>query len=204
MVHSRIKLMFLGLWLATGAQAAPQLAPNQPITVDAASGDYQYEKDHLNIHHVKITQGTLSVSADESTGSALQFDDSHWRFTGHVQFTSAEGSLDSDLAEVVFLKNQLTSIEATGTPAHFQGTHANKAVQGHANRITYNPKLGTVALEGDASLNDGDNEIRGALLNYNFNEKHLSAGPSDQKDQHITITITPKSRPSNDNGEAHP
>jgi lipopolysaccharide transport protein LptA len=183
------------------ALAVPQLDAHQPITVDAASGDYEYAKDHLSIRHVHIAQGQLAVSADDSAGSALQFEDSHWQFTGHVVFTSPDGTLASDSATVVFLHNQLVSITAQGAPAVFTGAHAGKNVRGHAERILYEPVNGTVKLTGDASLNDGDNEIKGQLLSYNFNERHLSAGPNEQKDQRITITITPKSKPAT---EPHP
>jgi len=201
MGYSRTNALIVGLLVAYGADAAPQLDAAKPITVDAASGDYEYAKDHLTIHHVRITQGALSVSADDSTGSALQFEDSHWHFTGHVVFKSAEGTLESDSADVAFLKNQLISIVAQGSPAQFQGSHANKIAHGHATKITYTPQRGSVELSGEATLNDGENEIKGALLNYNFNERHLSAGPSDQKDQHITITITPKPHPPSDKTE---
>lgn len=204
--------------LPIGAKAeAPQLDSKQPITVDALAGDYEYARDHLHIKHVHITQGPLSVSADDAVGSALQFDDSHWQFTGHVLFKSAEGSLDSERATVIFLHNQLVSIDAEGSPSHFNGTHAGKSVHGAAEHIIYEPQNGTVKLRGDATLNDGDNEIKGELLSYNFNERHLQAGPLDTKpsdtkvtepkNSRITITITPKANtgnPINPSGPSEP
>src|SRR3974377_2344566 len=82
-----------------------QLSDTQPIQLEARSTDFDYKKNTLVFHSVRISQGTLAIAADEGTATGLDFKDSRWRFTGNVQVTVPDGTLVSDEARVAFAAN---------------------------------------------------------------------------------------------------
>jgi lipopolysaccharide transport protein LptA len=189
----------LGIRLAGAAPAAQQL----PITVDAQSSLVDYAKNEVVLRKVKISQGGMSIAADEAqaTGqsTSLNFDDSVWVFRGNVKIVTEQGLLDSDQADATFSKGLLEKAVIVGKPAEFEQRNPKNAkpVRGHAERIVYDVAKGTVTLTKDAWLNNGADEIHGEQFTYNMLEKKVFADPSEQNSQRVHITITqPPPQPS--------
>ncbi len=186
--------MVIAAWLfASSAGAAiPQLDANLPIQLDARSSDVDYKNNTLLFRTVRISQGPLSVEADEATATGLDFNDSHWLFKGHVKITTKDGFLKADEARITFLLNLLSAADASGTPANFEQRSADSLTTGRARQIEYRPSAATIKLIKEASLSDGRNDISGNTLLYNLRDQRVIANPEDQSNEQVRITIAPK------------
>ncbi|MGA2707452.1 MAG: lipopolysaccharide transport periplasmic protein LptA [Steroidobacteraceae bacterium] len=192
--------LILLLCLSAGAERAlgsTDPARQLPILLDAQSSEVDYLKNELLFHKVKISQGGMSVSADQAQANGqstdLNFEDSHWVFRGNVKIAMDQGQLESDEADVTFVKNLLAKAVVTGKPAAFvqHDPKNGKPVQGHAEVIEYDVDKATIMLSKDAWISNGPDEIRGETLKYNLLEKKMFANPSEQNSQRVHITITP-------------
>jgi lipopolysaccharide transport protein LptA len=184
--------------------AAPALpasgAPpgEQPITLDAASTDFDYKTNMVEFREVVISQGATRVQADHAHATGLNFANSRWTFEGKVRIDAEQhGSLRSDLAVVEFRGNHIVRATITGKPAQFEQKRAEseQLAQGHAGEIIYDVSDGTVRLSEDAWLTDGQNEISGPLLVYSIREQRVQAATSPGTDQRIHITIAAHGAP---------
>ncbi|MFI4891628.1 MAG: lipopolysaccharide transport periplasmic protein LptA [Steroidobacterales bacterium] len=175
---------------APGAAFTPT---QEPIQLDAQSSELDYGNNQLLFRKVKISQGAMSVAADQARATGLDFENSHWVFQGNVRIVMEQGQLSSDEADVTFEKKLLSKALITGKQAQFEQHNAasGKPVQGRADTIDYNISKGIVRLSGGAWLSDGQNEIRGESLKYNVAERKMIAESAEQNSQRVHITITP-------------
>jgi lipopolysaccharide transport protein LptA len=169
----------------------------QAISLDAQSSELDYKNNNLIFHKVRITQGNMSVAADQAQATGLDFENSHWVFRGNVRITMDQGQLSSDEAEITFSKKLLSKAIVHGNPAAFEQRIAKtgKLAQGRAELIDYDVAKGVVHLSQNAWLSDGQNEIRGESLKYNVLAQNIVAEASEQGSQRVHIIITPP--PSN-------
>jgi lipopolysaccharide transport protein LptA len=182
-----------------GALAQKLADRDAPISLDAASSDFDYRNNVLVFRKVRITQGEITVAADEATATGLNFENSRWQFAGQVHIEMPNGSLDSNTATVRFADNQIANARIVGKPATFEQRQAatGQLAQGRAGTIEYDVGQGTVRLSGAAWLSDGKSEIRGETLVYNIAQERVLANPGGEDDSGVSITINPRSR---DNG----
>jgi lipopolysaccharide transport protein LptA len=165
----------------------------QAISLDAQSSELDYKNNNLIFHKVRITQGNMSVAADQAQATGLDFENSHWVFRGNVKITMDQGQLNSDEAEITFSKKLLSKAIVHGNPAAFEQRIAKtgKLAQGRAELIDYDVAKGVVHLSKSAWLSDGQNEIRGESLKYNVLAQNIVAEASEQGSQRVHIIITP-------------
>src|ERR1700731_1115860 len=169
----------------------------QAISLDAQSSELDYKNNNLLFHKVRITQGNLSVAADQAQATGLDFENSRWVFRGNVKITMDQGQLTSDEAEITFAKKLLSKAVVKGSPAAFEQRIAKtgKLAQGRAENIDYDVTKGVVHLSKNAWLSDGQNEIRGESLKYNVLAQNIVAESSEQGSQRVHIIITPPANP---------
>lgn len=182
------------LALAWPPQAGAAAPAREPIQLDAQSSELDYGTNQLLFKKVKITQGVMSITADQAHATGLDFENSHWVFTGDVKIIMEQGQMTSDEADATFDKKLLAKVLITGKPAAFEqgNTAAGKSpVHGHADSIDYNVAKGIVRLAGNAWLSDGQTEIRHELLTYSVQDRKMVADASEQSSQRVHITITP-------------
>jgi lipopolysaccharide transport protein LptA len=186
-------LLLLGSLCAGAAAAAPYDA-QAPINLEAASSDFDYRNNTLLFRRVKITQGTLTVEAQEASATGLEFVNSQWTLKGQVRITVSDGKLTSDSATVSFKDNQIVHAQVRGGPATFEQRleKSNQLAQGRAESIEYDVRNGTVQLAGQAWLSDGRNEIRGSKLIYDIGRQRVAANPGETEPGGVRITINPK------------
>ena len=179
--------------LAARAAAAPVDA-QAPINLEAASSDFDYRNNTLLFKRVKITQGPLTVEAQEASATGLEFVNSQWTLKGQVKITVPDGKLASDTATVSFKDNQIVRAQIRGAPAVFEQRleKSGQLAQGRAGSIEYDVRNGTVQLAGDAWLSDGQNEIRGEKLVYDIGRQRVAANPGGTEPGGVRITINPK------------
>ncbi len=185
--------LLLGALLASAAAAAPH-DTKAPINLEAASSDFDYRNNALLFRRVKITQGDLTVEAQEASATGLEFENAQWSLKGDVRITVPDGKLASDTATVGFKDNQIVSAQINGTPATFEQRIAerNQLARGRAESIEYDVRNGTVKLAGQAWLSDGQNEIRGSTLVYDIGRQRVAANPGQTEPGGVRITIIPK------------
>lgn len=185
---------------ASPVAAAPQVAiglppgnSEMPISLEAASSDFDYKNNALSFRRVRITQGGLEVSAQQASATGLEFDNSEWRLQGEVRITVPGGNLAANEARVHFRNNAIARATIKGTPAEFeQRLRGNDQVaHGRAASIEYNVQAGTVHFTGDAWLSDGRNEIRGDTLVYDVGRERVQANPNENDPGGVRITINP-------------
>jgi lipopolysaccharide transport protein LptA len=176
-------------------QAAGPRRSDLPISLQAASSDFDYRNNTLRFRQVQITQGNVSVEADEANATGLNFENSSWTFHGNVRIEVEGGSLSSDEANVTFVNNQIERATINGSPASFEHKLDNSAelARGSAATIQYEFATGTVRLTEDAFLTDGRNDIRGQSLVYSIAEQRVLAGADEQGNERVRITINPRS-----------
>jgi lipopolysaccharide transport protein LptA len=179
--------------VTTAAAAAP-IDSRAPINLEAASSDFDYRNNTLLFRRVKITQGPLTVEAQEASATGLEFVNSQWTLKGQVRITLSDGKLASDTATVSFKDNQIVRAQVLGTPAVFEQRleKSGQLAQGRAGSIEYDVRNGTVQLAGDAWLSDGQNEIRGTTLVYDIGRQRVAANPGATEPGGVRITINPK------------
>jgi len=196
MVKSRIELLAVAL-LATGPLLAAALGVgggNATLHWDAAQLDYQ--RGLVVLRDVQITQDGTTIQADLAEASGLEFDDSDWKFSGHVRLHTAQGNLTADDATVKFLDSRVQTATVRGGPAEFAGEvgAGRTPARGHAQQIDYDIASGDVRLSGEAWLSDGRSEINGARIVYNLAAQRVQAeGPSGGG--RVSGTIRPRTAP---------
>jgi lipopolysaccharide export system protein LptA len=165
----------------------------QAILIEAQSSEMDFKNNNLIYRKVRITQGTMSVAADQAQGSGLDFDNSHWVFRGNVKIAMQQGQLSSDEADITFTNKLLSKAVVNGKPAAFEQRLAKtgKLAKGHADSIDYDVIKGVVHFSKNAWLSDGQNEIRGESLKYNVLAQSVIAEASEQSSQRVHIIITP-------------
>ena len=192
--HKSLLAASLVLLLARSAgSAAAKAPPRLPISLDAQSSEIDYRNNDLVFRKVKITQGTMSISADLAHANGLDFENSHWVFKGNVKILVNQGSLWSDDADILFANKLLARASVSGNPARFTQVDpkSHRRVEGHARLIDYDVRKGVIKLAQDAWLTDGQNEISGETLKYDIAARSVVAQAADQSSHRVHITITP-------------
>src|SRR5271170_5709364 len=99
--------LVLALQGMQGAAAAPAPKPAETISLDAQSSELDLRNNNVIFRKVRISQGTMSVSADQGQAtrqaSGLNFDNSLWVFRGNVKITMDQGKLTADDAQINFI-----------------------------------------------------------------------------------------------------
>jgi len=197
MAVSTLKAVALFALVLPALPAIAAHVEQQAISLDAQSSELDYKNNNLLFRKVRITQGNMSVAADQAQATGLDFENSHWVFRGNVKITMDQGLLTSDEAEITFAKKLLSKAVVNGKPAAFEQRIAKtgKLAQGRADTIDYDVAKGVVHLSRNAWLSDGQNEIRGESLKYNVLAQSIVAEAAEQGSQRVHIIITPPANP---------
>ncbi len=145
-----------------GEAVASELPCNEPPMCYRAS-HLDAERNRVVLYDfdiVDMTRGISQIKADRAEGDGLDFANSRWVLTGHVQLFIPEGHLSADKATVLFASQRIESMTAEGAPAEFEHPlESGQKAHGHAQAIDYDVAHNEVQLHGDAWLSDGCNEI---------------------------------------------
>ncbi len=203
MAASSLKcLAICALLLPPAAQAAAQLALKHdrqaPILLEAQGTSIDLKTNSALFTKVRITQGTMSITADQGQASQqrsadLYFENNVWNFKGNVKISMDQGQLTSDDAQITFMNSLLNKAVVNGKPAAFEQTvsKTGKLAKGNADTIDYDANKHVVRFLKDAYLNYGDNEMRGQALKYDVLSQKVIAEEAEQNSQRVHITITP-------------
>jgi lipopolysaccharide transport protein LptA len=193
-----ILIVILAALTLTAHAASRDIDLKLPISLDADSTEYDGKNSMLVFHGLRLTQGSIGIVADEGRATKLDFNDSVWRFNGHVVIDVDNGHIECDSADLRFQDNELKLATITGTPATFeiQRPGTDEKTYAEARKLKYNLTTGIVEFSGDAILREGGNEVASSFLAYNIAERRFNAQSSGDGDDKVRITYTPKSEPA--------
>jgi len=185
------------------AQPSPRLAPklsteNINLSADVLNSDTRNDV-HVLSGNVRITQGQMSMEAQQATATAMQSDHSRWTFERDVRIHTADAELKSDSANAAFVDGRIATAVARGTPAYFEQRSPDvaKNVRGRANLIEYDFAKGSVRLSQNVWLSYGGNEFRGDVVLYDVKDEKVVVNPDGQSSgNRVNITIRPGSTPA--------
>ncbi len=197
--------LFLLSSLLGSAQAA---TPQSAITLDAASSEIDGRSNEVLLHKVIIRQQGYVIRADRARATGLDFENSHWVFSGSVDITTPDGHSTGDEATVNFADNRLQQAQLTGQPATFEQRNIDKTKEpaqpvlasGRANNMTYDFNKNTVRLTGQAWIQYNQNEFRGNSVTYDIPQRKVLARSEDQQGERVHITIKPNDKSNDKNG----
>ncbi|GBL45418.1 LptA, protein essential for LPS transport across the periplasm [Sulfuriferula multivorans] len=163
-------LLLLTLLLAGGPALAEKADRSKPVNIEADSVTVDdLRKVSVYLGNVVLVQGTMTLHADKI-----------------VVHQDAEG---------------FNSATAYGNPVSFRQKRdgVDEYIEGYADRMQYDGKLGTLQLFDNAHLKRGADDLRGSYISYNSNTEffevkggnNTAGSPSGRKGR-VSAVIQPK------------
>jgi lipopolysaccharide transport protein LptA len=194
----RLLLAFVLTTPSVAFTATPQLG-TEDINIGADLSTFDPRNDiHVLTGNVRVTQGEMSIEAEQATAKGVQTDHSSYTFERGVHMRSAAADLKSDTANAVFGNGRISEATVRGKPATFEqrGLTNDKSVRGRANVIVYDFGKGTVTLTQDVWFSYGGNEFRGDTVVYSLRDQRVLVNPTGTatpSSGRVNITIRPGS-----------
>jgi lipopolysaccharide transport protein LptA len=194
--RSRLRGLLLGVLLALPVAAPAQVTDldmRLPMDIDADNTTLDGKNSMIIFNGLRLTQGRISIQADEGRASRMDLEDSYWRFQGNVVIDVGDGRIECDSAELYFDDFQLKKATVTGSPALYdlKRAGADEVTHAEAGRLDYNVDAGVIHFSEQATITEGGNQISSNALVYNIAEQRVNAGSSDSEDGRVRITYTP-------------
>ena len=113
-------------WLcAVALLATPLLAAAQvndldmrlPMDINADNTSIDGKNSMIIFSGLTLTQGNVSIQADEGRATRMELEDASWNFTGNVIIDVGAGHIECDSAELLFDEFRLKRAIVTGSPA---------------------------------------------------------------------------------------
>lgn len=188
----RFRLPGAALLISVLSAVAAQVDP-LPIALDAESSSFDRQTNRVEFRRLTISQGDMSISADEAVATGLDFEEGEWRFTGNVTFIVESARIVADSALMTFVDNELQAAELVGEPATLEdiGDPGAEPVRGGAARLVYDNAAQIMRMLDGAWFASGQNEFRGCDLVYDLAQEKLTSGSSDCGEP-VVITIVPR------------
>jgi lipopolysaccharide transport protein LptA len=181
--------------------AAPVLALGQvtdldmrlPMDIDADNTTLDGKNSMIVFSGLRLTQGQVSIEADEGRATRMDLEDSYWQFTGNVVIDVGSGRIQCDSAELYFDDFRLQSATVTGAPAIYdlQREGSDDVTHAEAGRLDYDVNSGVIRFSDQATITEGGNQISSNVLVYNIAEQRINADSTGADDGRVRITYTP-------------
>lgn len=184
------------LWLQTCPVGAQTEDLRLPISLDADSTDYDGNNSMLVFRGLRLSQGSIGITADEGRASKLDFEDSVWQFSGNVVIDVDNGHIECSSADLQFKSHVLRFATISGEPATFEVHRPGKddVTRAQAKVLKYNLDTGIIEFSGDAVFTEGGNQIASSYIAYNIPDRRISAESSGSGDDKVKITFTPQEK----------
>lgn len=178
--------------LVAGAQAN-DLDMRLPMDIDADNTTIDGKNSMIIFNGLRLTQGNVSIQADEGRATRMELEDSTWHFNGNVIIDVGAGRIESDSAELLFDEFRLKRAIVTGSPAIYDLRRPGTEEITHAEsgRLDYDVDKGVIEFSEQATITEGGNQISSTVLVYNIAEQRINADSSGEEDDRVRITYTP-------------
>lgn len=130
---------------------------------------------------VRIEADRLEV--DNAKGQAV--------YVGNVSVLQGGMKIKAEELVVYLSGKTIERMTAKGTPVRFSQQQGDDHVEGQALNVEYLLKSGWLILEGDAYVKQQGNEFRGSHLEYDVNNKKLSARKGKDDQGRVKLLIQP-------------
>ena len=164
-----------------------------PMDIDADNTTFDGKNSMIIFNGLRLTQGTVSIQADEGRATRMELEDSTWQFAGNVVIDIGAGRIECDTADLYFDDFRLQRAVVTGTPAIYDLKRAGSddVTHGEAGRLQYDVDAGVIEFSEQATITEGGNQISSNVLVYNIAEQRIKADSSGVEDGRVRITYTP-------------
>ncbi len=164
-----------------------------PMDIDADNTTFDGKNSMIIFNGLRLTQGHVSIQADEGRAARMELEDSYWSFTGNVIIDVAGGRIVCDSAELWFDDFRLKEAVVTGAPATYdlQRPGSEEATHAEAGNLRYDVDKGVIEFSGNAIIVEGGNQISSNVLVYNIAEQRINADSAGDEDGRVRITYTP-------------
>jgi lipopolysaccharide transport protein LptA len=164
-----------------------------PMDIDADNTTFDGKNSMIIFNGLRLTQGSVSIQADEGRATRMELEDSTWQFAGNVVIDIGAGRIECDSADLYFDDFRLRTAIVTGSPAIYnlkrQGSEG--ITHGEAGRLEYDVDAGVIEFSDQATITEGGNQISSNMLVYNIAEQRIKADSSGVEDGRVRITYTP-------------
>ena len=189
----RSLLPVLALWPLAAIAQVDDLDLRLPWDIDAESTSFDGRTSMIVFRGLRLSQGRISIEADEGRANNTEGEDGFWKFSGNVIINVDNGYIECDSADLRFIDYQLKNATVTGSPATFElkrvGSEAVTSAE--AGRFSYDVPAGIIEFSDDATINESGNQISSNFLVYNIREQRIDADSSGDEDGRVRITYTP-------------
>jgi lipopolysaccharide transport protein LptA len=178
--------------LVAGAQVN-DLDMRLPMDIDADNTTIDGKNSMIIFNGLRLTQGLVSIQADEGRAARMELEDSTWHFTGNVIIDVGAGHIESDTAELLFDEFRLKRAIVTGSPAVYDLSRpgTDEITHAESGRLDYDVEKGVIEFSEQATITEGGNQISSTVLVYNIAEQRINADSSGEEDDRVRITYTP-------------
>jgi len=187
-------IAIVSLLLATGAAAQfTEFDPKLDMTIDADSSIYDGKTSTIIFKGLHLSQGLISIQADEARVRNKELEDSNWQFSGNVIIDVDNGHIECESANLKFDKFKLKLAVVTGSPATYRLTQREDGAVTHAEagHLSYRVDLGIIEFSDNAVITDGDNQFSSNFLVYNIAEQRIRADSTGAADGRVRLVYTP-------------
>jgi len=164
-----------------------------PMQLDADFTDYDGKNSMVTFRGLRLSQGSLSIEADEGRATKLDFQDSVWHLSGNVVINVDGSQIESDSAEMTFSEYKLSTAIIVGSPAVFRLKRPDNDVDiyAEAGRLQYDFSAGVIEFSEEATITQGGNQFSSNYLVYNIREQRIQASSGGEGNSKVRITYTP-------------
>lgn len=164
-----------------------------PMQLDADFTDLDGKSSMIMFRGLRLTQGSLGITADEGRATKMDFEDSVWHFDGAVTIDVNNGHIESDSAQMQFSGYQLRMATIVGSPATFRLVRpdSDEVTYAEAGKLQYDFSTGIIEFSDQATITEGGNQIASNYLVYNIREQRINASSGGDGDPKVRITYTP-------------
>jgi len=164
-----------------------------PMDIDADTTTYDGKNSMIIFSGLRLTQGRISIQADEGRAARMELEDSSWQFSGNVIIDIGAGHIECDSAELQFDDFQLRHATVTGAPARYrlQRRGAGDETYAEAGKLSYDVSAGVIEFSDQATITEGGNQISSNVLVYNIAEQRINAQSTGEDEGRVRITYTP-------------
>jgi lipopolysaccharide transport protein LptA len=196
MTHSPLFKRGLALLLILPGLAlaqVPDLDMRLPMDIDADNTTIDGKNSMIIFSGLRLTQGRISIQADEGRATRMELEDSYWHFSGNVVIDVDSGRIQCDGAELYFDEFRLRRATVTGSPAIYdlQRPGTEDVTHAEAGRLDYDLDAGIIRFSQEATITEGGNQITSNVLVYNIAEQRINADSTGAEDGRVRITYTP-------------
>ncbi len=171
----------------------PDLDMRLPMDIDADNTTIDGKNSMIIFSGLRLTQGRVSIQADEGRATRMELEDSYWHFAGNVIIDVGNGRIQCASAELYFDEFRLRNAIVTGSPAIYdlQRPGTDEVTHAEAGRLDYDVDEGVIRFSEEATITEGGNQISSNVLVYNIAEQRINADSTGEEDGRVRITYTP-------------